>query len=238
MSHRGKSSGLLTMALVMLVGSAWAAEGVWQRVVTPWFDFRPQVVQRDGAATPTESIKELDRMLGDYRTGADLSAADRTHNRQLKKRILTGTFDIRELCRIALGEHWTTRSKEDHDFVVDLMTSLMEEKAVTSKEQTAEKAKSAEVYRVRYVGEQYLDPQRARALVHTTVTIPSKNITIEIDYKLQHTSGSWKIFDVIVDESSLVENYAYQFDSIITEHGYDELIRRMERKLAEMQAGT
>lgn len=241
MWRRGKNSrwillGIGMMGFAVPHGAVDAADGPWSRLVVPWFEFSDRVVQRSGMATPTEAIKELDRLLGSYRTGASLTAADREYNRQLKQRILTGTFDIRELCRIALAEHWAVRSADEREYLVDLMTSLMEERAVTSKEQTAEKSRSTEIYRVRYVGEKFLDPQRGRALVLTVVTIPSKNITIHIEYKLQRSAAAWKIFDVVVDGSSLVENYAYQFDSIITEHGYEELIRRMERKLDEMRA--
>ena len=45
----------------------------------------------------------------------------------------------------------------------------------------------------------------------------------------------WKIFDVIVDGASLLNNYKYQFDSIIRKNGYEDLIRRMEAKLKTMK---
>jgi ABC-type transporter MlaC component len=41
---------------------------------------------------------------------------------------------------------------------------------------------------------------------------------------------------VIVDDASLVDNYRYQFDSIITKNGYPELVNRMQKKLAELRA--
>lgn len=229
--------GALCAMLLTSGAMADSPKSVWSSVVTPWLQFRARPLQRNGSATsPTAAIEELDRLLDDYRTGAHLSPADRQHNRELKKKILSGTFDIRELCRTALGSHWVERSEKQQDELVDLMTSLMEEKAITSKEQTVKKSRSKEVYRVRYTGERYLDPQKQRALVLSRVYIPAHDLTIGIDYKLEQMGGVWKIYDVVVDGSSLVDNYAYQFDTIISEHGYDELVRRMERKLAEFRA--
>ncbi len=45
----------------------------------------------------------------------------------------------------------------------------------------------------------------------------------------------WKIYDVIVDDASLLDNYRYQFDSIIRKGGYADLIRRMESKLKSIK---
>lgn len=210
---------------------------LWQQVVHPWLQFKSSATPNQGTQSPTEAIRELDRQLGSYRTGKVLSEADKLFNRQLKQRILSGTFDIRELCRISLGKHWSRRTEAERDHLVALMTSLLEEKAVTSKEQTVERSGSSNVYSVRYLGDTFLDPKKKRAKVRSKVFVPSHNIAIEISYKLQRAGvgNPWKIYDVIVDDSSLVENYAYQFESIIAKHGYADLVARMERKLREFR---
>ncbi|GEM_PF-3617136 len=236
---RCNKNSVLTMALavavVLLGGSVttWAIS-VWEKSVAP--RLQSEAARKVKLAqTPTEAIKELDRQLDDYRTGDHLSADDVEHNRLLKRKILGGTFDIRELCRISLGSHWPERTALEQDHLVSLMTSLLEEKAVTSKEQGQQRSKSKEVYSVRYMGDTALGTDKQRAQVKTTVHVPSRNITIELFYKVRRApSGGWKIYDVIVDGSSLVENYAYQFDTIITKDGYPELVHRMEKKLDEM----
>lgn len=231
---------MLLLGLCAMSPRALAVPGqvtLWQQVVHPWLQFKSSASAHQGPQSPTEAIRELDRQLGSYRTGASLSEADKLFNRQLKQRILSGTFDIRELCRISLGKHWSQRTEAERDHLVMLMTSLLEEKAVTSKEQTVERSGSSNVYSVRYLGDTFLDPKKKRAKVRSKVFVPSHNIAIEISYKLQRatTDSPWKIYDVIVDDSSLVENYAYQFESIIAKHGYADLVARMERKLREFR---
>lgn len=189
--------------------------------------------------TPTRSIQGLDDMLDDFITkpkGEKLTAQEESHNRDLKKRILHGTFDIRELARLSLAKHWDARSEAERSQFVGLLTDLLEEKALFSKEQSASKSKSGGKYFVVYRGEKFEDAGKARAFVRTKVVVPSENVDISLNYKVKKGSGDWKIFDIIVDEASLVENYKFQFDSIIKKHGYQDLVRRMQTKLSDIRA--
>ena len=199
----------------------------------------PMVTIAEGAissGSPTAAIRELDDILDDFRTGPQLTTADREFNVALKRRILHGTFDIRELCRLALGKHWETHSADEQNRFVDLLIQLLEEKALFAKEQSAAKSKSGGKYRVQYEGERYLDQAESRALVRTKVIIPAENLRIALSYRLKRQEKQWKIYDIIVDDASLVDNYRYQFNAIITKNGYPELVNRMTKKLEEIRA--
>lgn len=230
--------GLVALWAIMAVTPSMthATGGAWQTAIYPWCQFFLQQTKAP-AKTPMAAVKDLDANLEDYRTGANLSSLDRAHNRRLKRHILYGTFDIRELCRVAMGKNWADRSTAEQDRLVDLMTALMEEKAILSKEQEQGKvgAGGQRVYSIQYLAEQYLGGNRQRALVRTTVSVPTRKLTVALSYKLKLRGGMWKIYDVIIDDSSLVDNYAYQFNSIIEKNGYAELVNRMERKLNELR---
>ncbi len=186
--------------------------------------------------SPTGAIKDLDAMLDDFKTGTNLTAEEEEHNRKLKMKIIHGTFDMRELSKLSLAKHWLNLTDAQRDHFVDLMVSLLEEKALFSKEQSAAKSKKGGKYKVLYKGHKYLDKDRRKSFVRTKVIILAENIDIDLNYKLKRQAGEWKIYDVIVDEASLVSNYKYQFNSIITKHGYDELVSRMTKKLNEIKA--
>jgi phospholipid transport system substrate-binding protein len=109
----------------------------------------------------------------------------------------------------------------------------LERKAILSKEQSKTKGQK---YYVKYQGETYLDPQKTRARVRTQANVPKEQVSVSIDYKLVKAGNQWKIFDVIVDDASLVDNYKYQFNSIITKHGYPELVSRINKKLTELNS--
>lgn len=181
----------------------------------------------DEIKSPLESIKALDQKVESYRTGPNLTPADKEFNRQLKREIIRGTFDLYELCRLALSDHWDTLSQNDREYFVSLMTHLLEKKALFSKEQV----KSDQPYKINYQKETYLNPEKKKSKVTTLLNVPSEKVTLNIDYKLDLSPFGWKIYDVIVDDASLVENYKFQFDAIIRKHGYPDLVSRMEAKL-------
>lgn len=212
-----------------------APDSPWKGVVRSWLSAATQGLAEAGM-TPSQAIKAIDDQLARYRTGPHLTPAEIEENRRIKQEVIHGTFDIRELCRIALARHWTGLSDAERDRFVQLMTNLVEEKAILSKEQGEKKSKNAAIYSVIYRGDTFIDPTKTRALTKTQVYVKSQNARVALDYKLRRTDAHWKIYDVIVDGSSLVENYQYQFDSIITKHGYPELPRRMEKKLAEIRS--
>lgn len=183
------------------------------------------------ALSPMESIKELDQKVEGYKTGPKLTPDEVEHNRRLKEEIIRGTFNIYELCRLALAVHWDPLSQTERDHFVSLMTSLLERKAIFSKEQVKGEEKP---YRIVYREEKFTDPGSKRALVTTTLTVPSKKIDLNINYHLVKGERGWSIYDVIVDDASLVENYKFQFDTIIRKNGIFDLVSRMEKKLKEM----
>lgn len=223
----------LIIVVLSIVCYSVMSLAAWKDMVQPWFKFKTGDTKPSDAAaqTPTASIKELDRKLNDYRTGSDLTLAEKEHNKQLKNDILHSTFDVRELSRMALSRHWNERSPQEQDDFVNLMIDLLMERGILSKEQGKKKAKSDSIYSVSYRGDKYLDPNKTRALAKTMVNIKGDNVKAALDYKLVLEGNQWKIYDVIVDGASLMENYRYQFDSIITKSGYPDLVARMQRKL-------
>ena len=185
--------------------------------------------------TPTRAIQDLDDKLDDYKTGTALTPEDREFNRNLKREILYGTFDIRELSQLALSKHWNERTPQEQDYFVHVLTDLLENRAILSKEQGQKKAKTENIYTITYKGDKYLNAEKTRVLTRTSVYVKSEDIRVELDYKLKKVDNIWRAYDVIVDNASLLDNYKYQFDSIIKKNGYPDLIKRMENKLTSLK---
>ncbi len=183
--------------------------------------------------TPTREVQEIEVKMDSYKTGPNLSAEDKANNSKVKRDILTGTFDLRELCRLALDKHWSEISPTEQNNFVALMTDLLETKAIFSKEHTKTQGKA---YTVQYLGDTYSN-EKTRAKTRTKVVVPKENVKVDIEYKMKKDPQGWKVYDVVVDDASLVENYRFQFDSIIAKNGYPELVRRMQNKLKELRGG-
>lgn len=191
----------------------------------------PQEVLRKNL-TPMESIKDLDKQVEAYHLGQNLTKAQTGENAQLKRRIIEGTFDIQELTRLSLGRHWDEIDAGQRNHVVSLMTKLLEKKAIFSKEQLHGDNK---YYQIQYKKEVYDQDDPHRATVHSKMIILRRKIDADLTYKLVQKDQVWKIFDVIVDDASLLTNYKLQFDRIIEKGGIQDLIARMEAKLENIK---
>jgi phospholipid transport system substrate-binding protein len=63
-----------------------------------------------------------------------------------------------------------------------------------------------------------------------TKVVTKKGEDIAVSYKLRQTSGDWKIYDVVIEQISLVNNYRSQFNRVIAQSSFDELMRKMREK--------
>src|SRR5262249_42717649 len=90
----------------------------------------------------------------------------------------------------------------------------------------AEQIEASEGEKVRYTREQ-IDGDTAE--VFTKVITP-KGEEVAINYKLHNVGGDWKVYDVVVENISLVNNYRSQFNRVLANASFDELMRKMQQK--------
>jgi phospholipid transport system substrate-binding protein len=89
----------------------------------------------------------------------------------------------------------------------------------------------------KYSGEQVLyKPSRAGTRAGTVV-VPTEvtgggGPSIPIDYRMHKQSGSWKVYDLVIDNVSMISNYRGQFRATIARSGIDGLIRELQSKAA------
>ena len=60
--------------------------------------------------------------------------------------------------------------------------------------------------------------------------VTAKGEEYTINYKAQLAGNDWKVYDVIAENVSLVNNYRSQFTRVISKSSYEELVRRLRDK--------
>jgi phospholipid transport system substrate-binding protein len=63
-----------------------------------------------------------------------------------------------------------------------------------------------------------------------TKVISSKGEETPMTYKLHPVDSDWKVFDIVVENISIVNNYRGQFNRVLNNASLDELIQRMKDK--------
>jgi len=65
----------------------------------------------------------------------------------------------------------------------------------------------------------------------------SKGEEFSINYKLHRAGGDWRVYDLVIENVSLVNNYRSQFNRILSSSTYDELVMKLKRKLSDNRDG-
>jgi len=61
--------------------------------------------------------------------------------------------------------------------------------------------------------------------------------TISVNYRLRPEGEQWRIYDVITEDVSVLQNYRAQFNRIIAKDGVEGLITRMRNRLEKGEPG-
>jgi len=174
------------------------------------------------AVSPTESVKrtidEVLRILDDREMQRPSRLKER---RKLLERVIAGRFDYREMARRSLPKQWKVLTGAEQKEFVDLFQSFL----------SASYADKIEGYS----GEQvhYLSERLEGDYAEVRTKIVSEKTEIPIDYRLMSRDGDWFVYDVVADGISLVKNYRSQFDKIIRESGYPDLVEELRKKSKE-----
>jgi phospholipid transport system substrate-binding protein len=176
------------------------------------------------AGPATDQVKaSVDRVLKVVQD-PELKKPQNTEKRRSQIReVARQLFDFPEMAKRALARHWAGKAPEQHKRFTELFTDLLENSYVSKIEA--------------YSGEKIVYP--AEQADGDTVTVRSKIVTergteIPIDYRMQKEGNRWQVFDVVIEGVSLVANYRTQFNKIITQSSFDELLKKMEQKHLEV----
>ena len=172
------------------------------------------------AGLPTDQIKAtVDKALTVLRDPRFKPPAKLNDRRDQLRQILFARFDFTEMARRALGANWRRRTPQEQDEFVRLFTDVLERAyAGIIESYTDEK--------IIYVSER---------VDGTYADIASKIVTAKgeeysINYKAHLVSNEWKVYDVVAENISLVNNYRSQFNRVISHSSYEELISRLRNK--------
>jgi phospholipid transport system substrate-binding protein len=172
------------------------------------------------AGEPTEQIRAaIDRGVEVVKNAKLDGAKERAETVQRLKQVVYPLFDFEEMARRSLGAHWRRLPPERQKEFVALFTELLERTY----------ANSINLYdgqKVIYTGET-VDGDYAEV---STKIITKKGEAFSAVYKLHRVDGKWKVYDVVAEGISVVNNYRSQFNRVIVNSSLDELMRRLKEK--------
>ena len=138
--------------------------------------------------------------------------------------LLESMLDFDSIAKTAIGENANGRSEAELKEYQEVLTKIIKRNYQRNIQKTLN-------YTITYQGE---DPGTEGVVVHTTVEHTKANgetETFSIDYRLHQKDGRWMVFDVITDQSSMVNNYRNSFNKTIRKDGWVGFVQKLRRKL-------
>jgi phospholipid transport system substrate-binding protein len=136
-------------------------------------------------------------------------------------------FDFRAMTQLAVGQHWRQASPEQQKALVDAFRTLLVNTYTASLNVASTGKESVEVKPTT------VKPGENDVIVRTTVRTANRP-PIPVDYRMTRTANGWKVYDVIVENLSLVTNYRSSFASEIGRSGIDGLVKALQSKNQEL----
>ncbi len=208
-----RDSSILRAALVVLVAALIA-----------WGPAHANVVSPDVLARNTTND-----VLRIVRQDRDIKGGDLNKIHDLVEQKILPNFDFRKMTQLAVGQHWRRATPEQRDRLVDEFRTLLVRTYAASLSSVAD-------YRVEF------KPLRMNSgdtdvTVSTEVSKPGAP-PIPIDYRMELQEGGWKVYDVLVDNVSMVTVYRNSFNNEVRRGGIDGLVAALSRRNQPGQPGT
>ena len=140
----------------------------------------------------------------------------------LAEKKVVAHFDFKRMTQLAVGRSWAEASPTQQAALERAFRTLLVRTYAAALAQTSGKTRVD-------VKSPSLSPGDTEAMVRTVVNEPGRK-SFTIDYRMAKASGGWKVYDVVVENLSLVTNYRSSFQSEISRSGVDGLIKTIEAK--------
>jgi len=178
-------------------------------------------VSAASALTPKDQIRDtLERVLEITRTFN--SQQDFIDNKPKLRAIILPRFDFAEMARRSLGADWSRLQGREQEFVAAFIQFA-----------EASYTNALGAYRGEKMnyGRETIDNDMAT--VYTEVVGSGGDVT-PIVYKMRLVGGDWKVYDVVIDDVSIVGNFHSQFARILKNDSLDGLMAKMRAKSAQV----
>jgi phospholipid transport system substrate-binding protein len=148
------------------------------------------------------------------------AAAAKEIKKEKLRSIYNGMFDEVELAKRTLTRNWNKLNDTQRKEFVNLF------------EQVLEKAYIDRI--LSYTNERVVF-SREKEIANNQVEVQTKVITsskeVPIAYRVILANGTWKVYDVVIENVSLVSNYRTQFNEILAKNTPEQLLEILRKKV-------
>lgn len=162
-----------------------------------------------------------DEVVAVLRADKEIQGGNRKKVVDLVEKKVLPHFEFVRMTRLAVGVNWRQANPEQQKSLVNEFRSLLVQTY----------AATFIAYRDQTINFRPLrmDPKDTEVVVKSQINQPGGK-PVTVDYKMERTDSGWKVYDVVVADLSLVQNYRGSFESEVRKGGVDGLIKALVDK--------
>jgi phospholipid transport system substrate-binding protein len=178
------------------------------------------------AGVPHDMVQtNVNNVLDVLRDPALKPASAKEAKKQKLRAIYDRMFNQVELSKRAMGRNWSKLNAAQQKEFVQLFRQVLEKAYI-------DKILAYTDEKIAFDKESMLSETQAE--VQTKVVTSSK--TIPIYYRLILQNGAWGVYDVVIENVSLVQNYRTQFNEILAKNTPEQLLETLRKKVKDQDA--
>jgi len=175
------------------------------------------------AGAPLDSVKKCVNEVIALLSDTNLKAESAKEIKKEKLRVLyKKMFDEIEFSKRTLTRNWNKFSPAQRKEFVDLFEQVLEKSY-------ADKVLNYTNEKVEFYKETMLSANQAE--IQSKIITSSKEIPVF--YRVILKDGKWKVYDVVVENVSLVQNYRTQFNDILSKDKPEQLLEILRNKVSK-----
>ena len=168
--------------------------------------------------------KNTTEILAALKSDKDLAAGNQKKIEKLADEKILPLFNFVRMTQLAVGRNWRDASDAQKKSLIDEFRTLLVRTYSTSLTQFRNQTIDVKPLKVAAAD--------TEVVVKTQVIQPGGQ-PIPIDYSMEKSGDSWKVYDVLIDGVSLVTNYRSSFNTEIQKSGIDGLIKSLSERNAK-----
>jgi phospholipid transport system substrate-binding protein len=175
------------------------------------------------AGAPMASVKENVNKVLDVLRDSKLKGPSAKEAKKEKLRVIyKGMFDEVEFSRRTMASNWAKLNPAQQAEFIVLFEQVLEKAYI-------DKILDYSNEKVDFYKEDMTSDTKAE--IQTKIVTSSKEIPIF--YRVILKDGKWRVFDVVVENVSLVQNYRTQFNDILANKAPEQLLEILRKKVKE-----
>ena len=173
------------------------------------------------AGVPMDTVQaNVDKVLEVLRDPKLKAESAKEIKKERLRNIYNGMFDQVELSRRTLAQNWNNLNLAQREEFVNLFRQILEKAYID---------KILAYVNEKVVFDREVQISGTQAEIQTTIITSSKKIPVF--YRVILKGSEWKVYDVVIENVSLISNYRTQFNEILAKNTPDQMLEILREKV-------